>query len=72
MWERNRRVDGVKTHLEVTPRRTVVGLVAALDDDDDAAVAAAHNCFTLPEPSQRIISRVKLGARLQIRSRASS
>jgi len=55
----------------VTPRRTVVGLVAALDDDDDAAVAAADYCFTLPEPSQRVISRVKLGARLQVRSLSS-
>jgi hypothetical protein len=43
---------------EVTPRRTVVGLVAALDDDDDAAIAAADHCFSFSEPSQRIISTV--------------
>ena len=56
---------------EVTPRRTIVGLIAALDDDDDAAVAAADHGFALAEPAQRVVGRVMLGARLQVRPLAS-
>ena len=55
----------------MTLSSTVVGLIAALDDDDDAAVAASDDCFSFSEPSQRVISRVELGARLQVRSLAS-
>ena len=72
MWERNRRVDGVASMAwslapsttraqrlqEVTPRRTVVGLVAALDHDDDAAIAAADDGLALAKPAQRVISTV--------------
>ena len=67
---------------EVTPRRTVVGLVAALDDDDDAAVAAPddglalartgaaghQHCLVLRSHADSIASaRVKAAPRLQPR-----
>jgi hypothetical protein len=57
-WSLTPSTTRVQRLQEVTPRRTVVGLVAALDHDDDAAVAAPDDGLALAKPAQRVISAV--------------